>query len=97
MTMKDDTLSAAEAPERLPGRAVSATLDAGAQNCATLILGVRQAITSLASNDVLAVVAYDASADLDLQAWCRMTGNHFLGKRDHGYFAIYYLEKSGGE
>lgn len=90
--MTDDTLSADEHPE-LSGLPVAATLDAGEQNCATLILNVRRAIESLAAGDILAVTAYDPSAQLDLLAWSRMTGHGYLGMEDHGPFAVYYLKK----
>lgn len=95
MSTRDASSSGAGTPDPA-GHAVAATLDAGEQNCATLILNVRQAFRTLGRNEVLAVVAYDPSADLDLRAWCRMTGNHFLGRREHGRFAIYFIEKSGG-
>lgn len=75
---------------------VTATLDAGEQNCATLILNVRQAIAPLAPGATLAVVAYDPSAQLDLRAWSRMTGHAYLGMDDLGTHAIYYLRKGGG-
>ena len=72
-----------------------ATLDAGEQNCATLILNVRAALVPLAPGEVLAVVAYDPSAQLDLRAWSRMTGHVYLGMDDCGTHAIYYLRKRG--
>ena len=72
-----------------------ATLDAGEQNCATLILNVRAALVPLAPGEVLAVVAYDPSAQLDLRAWGRMTGHVYLGMVDHGTHAIYHLRKRG--
>ena len=72
-----------------------AILDAGEQNCATLILNVRKAIEPLAPGAVLAVVAYDPSAQLDLRAWSRMTGHAYLGMDDRGAYATYYLRKRG--
>jgi tRNA 2-thiouridine synthesizing protein A len=76
------------------GRA-AATLDAGAENCATLILNVRAALAPLNPGEVLEVVAHDPSAQLDLRAWSRMTGHGYLGMVDHGAYAIYYLRKRG--
>lgn len=74
---------------------MAATLDAGEQNCATLVLNVRTAIESLAPGQILAVMAYDPSAQLDLRAWSRMTGHGYLGMEDRGPFAVYYLRKRG--
>jgi tRNA 2-thiouridine synthesizing protein A len=72
---------------------VAATLDAGEQNCATLILNVRLSMQSLAPGEVLEVIAYDPSARLDLEAWTRMTGNSFLEMIDHEEFTACYLRK----
>jgi tRNA 2-thiouridine synthesizing protein A len=79
----------------LSGDPVAATLDAGEQNCAVLILNVRKAIMPLAPGAVLAVVAYDPSAQVDLRCWCDMTGHGYLGMQDHGNHATYYLRKRG--
>ena len=52
-----------------------ATLDAGAENCGRLIALVAEAIIDLAPGQTLSVVAYDPSSQIDLAAWCRMTGH----------------------
>jgi TusA-related sulfurtransferase len=52
-----------------------ATLDAGAENCGRLIGLVVDAIAQLAPGQALAVKAYDPSSQVDLAAWCRMTGH----------------------
>jgi tRNA 2-thiouridine synthesizing protein A len=54
---------------------VDATLNAGAENCGRLIALVAEAITGLAPGQTLRVVAYDPSSQVDLAAWCRMTGH----------------------
>ncbi|HUG16225.1 MAG TPA: sulfurtransferase TusA family protein [Thermomicrobiales bacterium] len=77
------------------GHTVTATLDAGEENCATLILNVRAAIDPLQPGEILAVVAYDPSAQLDLRAWSRMTGHGYLGMDDYDEYAVYYLRKRG--
>ncbi|HUG15362.1 MAG TPA: sulfurtransferase TusA family protein [Thermomicrobiales bacterium] len=77
------------------GHAVADTLDAGEENCATLILNVRAAIDPLLPDEILAVVAYDPSAQLDLRAWSRMTGHGYLGMDDYDEYAVYYLRKRG--
>lgn len=72
---------------------IAATLDAGEQNCATLILNARKAFVPLAPGQILKIVAYDPSAHLDLRAWSRMTGHGFLAMEDHDTHAVYYLRK----
>jgi TusA-related sulfurtransferase len=68
-----------------------ATLDAGAENCGRLIALVAAAITDLAPGQTLSVMAYDPSSQVDLAAWCRMTG-HILRSvvplADHLEFVI---------
>ena len=54
---------------------VDVTLDAGAENCGRLIGLVAQAIAGLVPGQVLGVVTYDPSSQVDLAAWCRMTGH----------------------
>lgn len=71
----------------------TATLDVGEANCATLIMHVRKALMPLAPGAVLAVVAYDPSAQVDLRCWCDMTRHRYLGMDDHGNHAIYYLRR----
>jgi tRNA 2-thiouridine synthesizing protein A len=73
--------------------AAVATLDAGEQNCAALIVNIRTAITSLAPGELLKVIAYDPSAQLDLRAWSRMTGHCYVSMEDHGRFTGHYLRK----
>jgi tRNA 2-thiouridine synthesizing protein A len=50
-------------------------LDLGEKNCSQLIMEVMLAIRDMDSGQTLLVTAYDPSAPIDLEAWCRMTGN----------------------
>ena len=52
-----------------------ATLDAGVENCGRLIALVVDALAPLAAGQTLSVMAYDPSSQVDLAAWCRMTGH----------------------
>ncbi len=52
-------------------------LDAGAENCGRLIGLVTEAMAQLEAGQILGVVAYDPSSQVDLAAWCRLTG-HWL-------------------
>jgi TusA-related sulfurtransferase len=64
------------------------TLDAGAENCGRLIGLVAEAIARLAPSQTLAVTAYDPSSQIDLAAWCRMTGHRLRSVT----YALNYLE-----
>ena len=50
-------------------------LDLGEKNCSQLVMEVMLAIRHMDKGPTLLVTAYDPSAPIDLQAWCRMTGN----------------------
>lgn len=94
--MLDSTVFVASKARLDPnGESIAATLDAGEQNCATLILNARKALAPLAPGQILKIVAYDPSAHLDLRAWSRMTGHGFLAREDHDTHAVYYLRKRG--
>ncbi|HEY3230625.1 MAG TPA: sulfurtransferase TusA family protein [Roseiflexaceae bacterium] len=68
-----------------------ATLDAGAENCGRLIGLVVDAMAQLAPGQTLGVMTYDPSSQVDLAAWCRMTGHHLRSVTpvvDHLEFVI---------
>jgi len=50
-------------------------LDLGEKNCSQLIMEVMLAMRHMHNGQTLLVTAYDPSAPIDLEAWCRMTGN----------------------
>jgi TusA-related sulfurtransferase len=52
-----------------------ATVDAGAENCGRLIALVVEGLAHLLPGQTLAVIAYDPSSQVDLAAWCQMTGH----------------------
>jgi len=57
-----------------------AVLDAGQSGCGELLILVFQKMKTLAVGQTLLVCAYDDVADLDISAWCRMTGNPLLAR-----------------
>jgi tRNA 2-thiouridine synthesizing protein A len=50
-------------------------LDLKKMNCSQLIMEVMLAMRHMDKGQTLLVTAYDPSAPIDLEAWCRMTGN----------------------
>lgn len=70
---------------------VDARVDAGAENCGRLISLIAAAIAPLEAGQLLAVAAYDPSSQVDLAAWCRLTGHRLLSVTevaDHLEFVI---------
>lgn len=92
MTQQDATSSSAGHPDAA-GPTVADTVDVGSANCATLILHVRKAMSSLGAGQVLEVIAYDPSSQLDLEAWCRMTGNLYVSVCEYDEYQAHYLQK----
>jgi TusA-related sulfurtransferase len=70
-----------------------ATLDAGAENCGRLVGLVAEAIAYLAPGQLLAVVAYDPSSQVDLAAWCRMAGHQLRSVTSEGDSLTFVIEK----
>ncbi|MBS0232245.1 MAG: sulfurtransferase TusA family protein [Proteobacteria bacterium] len=54
------------------------TIDAKGTNCPIPILKAKKAITTLAKDGVLEILATDPGAIPDFQAFCRSTGNTLL-------------------
>ena len=50
-------------------------LDLGEKNCSQLIMEVMLAMRTMENGQTLLITAHDPSAPIDLEAWCRMTGN----------------------
>ncbi len=50
-------------------------LDLGEKNCSQLIMEVMLAMRHMHNGQTLLVTADDPAAPIDLEAWCRMTGN----------------------
>ena len=53
-------------------------LDLGEKNCSQLIMEVMLAMQHIDNGQTLLLTAYDPSAPIDLEAWCRMTGNTLI-------------------
>ncbi|MFF8375581.1 sulfurtransferase TusA family protein [Streptomyces sp. NPDC015661] len=55
------------------------TVDGTGLPCVRLLLRQRKEIDGAEPGMVVHVIATDPAAPLDLPAWCRMTGHHYLG------------------
>jgi tRNA 2-thiouridine synthesizing protein A len=65
------------------------TIDLKGLSCPLPVLRVRKRMTELAKGDVARVLATDPGAPRDIEAYCKTSGNAFLGARDEaGVFII---------
>jgi tRNA 2-thiouridine synthesizing protein A len=53
-------------------------LDAGDSGCTELIMMIFQTMKTLNPGETLEVLSSDEAADLDIAAWCSMTGHTLL-------------------
>jgi TusA-related sulfurtransferase len=70
------------------------TVDARAMACPGPLLEAKKAIGSVKVGEVLEILSGDKGSREDIPAWCKKTGNEYLGhlERD-GHDSIYVLRK----
>ncbi len=61
---------------------VAQSLDGGESGCGELLLEMKFKLRAVPAGEILEVITVDAGAPEDLPAWCRLTGNTLLGKRN---------------
>ena len=69
-------------------------VDACGIQCPGPILRMKQAMDEISPGQQLEVRATDAAFPRDAEAWCRTTGNKFLGKRSESGIHIAMIEKA---
>lgn len=69
------------------------TLDTGPAACGELIMRIFQTMQALHAEQMLEVLAYDPAADLDIPAWCRMTGHALLWQDTHSLPKRFLIQK----
>ena len=58
---------------------MSLELDCRDQRCPMPIIELARHITDVEVGELIAVVAHDPAARVDVPAWCRMRGQEFVG------------------
>lgn len=69
------------------------TLDCVGLFCPMPIAKTKQELDKLKSGEVLEVLADDPGLEKDLPAWCKLTGNEFLGIEKEGRILKGYVRK----
>jgi tRNA 2-thiouridine synthesizing protein A len=70
-----------------------AILDAGESGCGELLMLIFQRMKALAPGQTLLVCAYDEAADIDISAWCRMTGNQLVSRNLNAHPKQFLIQK----
>ncbi len=70
------------------------SVDARAMACPGPLLEAKKAIGSITVGQILEIMSGDHGSREDIPAWCKKTGNEYMGfvERD-GYDSIYVLRK----
>lgn len=69
------------------------TIDTSGLMCPLPILRAKKALATMASGQILEVVATDPNSMADFQAFCRQTGNTLLKQAQSGNQFIHYLRR----
>jgi TusA-related sulfurtransferase len=69
------------------------TLDCYGLLCPVPIVQTAKAVKALKLGEVLEVVSTDKGIKADMPAWCRTTGQEFLGLEDEGDVIKVYIRK----
>ena len=76
---------------------VDVQLDAGEKGCSELIMLIFQRMKSMDPGEILEVLAYDQLADIDIMAWCRMTGNVLVAQNRENHPQRFFIRKVDGQ
>lgn len=69
------------------------TLDCIGLFCPMPIIRTKQELDKMQSGEILEILADDPGFELDLPAWCKTTGNQFLGMEKEGNIFKGYVRK----
>jgi TusA-related sulfurtransferase len=72
-------------------------LDAGEAGCSELITLIFQTMKRMEPGQSLEVLAQDQLADIDIKAWCRMTGNVLVAHFRDNYPQRFFIRKMDGQ
>lgn len=64
------------------------------QMCPMPIAQLAMKVRKMTSGQTLEIDADDEGAHADIPAWCKQTGNQFLGEEDAGGYFKYFIKKN---
>ncbi len=71
------------------------SVDCVGMHCPVPLTRAQEALQKLAVGEVLEIVADDEEILEDMPAWCRITGNEYLGhRREGGIIKVYIRRKA---
>lgn len=68
-------------------------LDARGLNCPLPILRTKKAMNTLASGEILKVVATDPGSVKDMESFAKQTGNEIVGSGENGGEYTFFIKK----
>lgn len=80
--------------QELKDLAVAKSVDARGTACPGPLLEAKKNIGTIASGDVMEILAADEGTKVDIPKWCKKQGHEFLGAyEESGYFKVYMRKK----
>ncbi len=73
---------------------MTSNLMPGEAACSELITLIFQTMKTMAPGQCLEVLAYDQIADIDISAWCRMTGNVLVAQYRDNQPQRFFIRKT---
>ena len=73
-----------------------ATLDCKGFSCPMPIVKLAQKMKEIQPGQILELLADDVGSKVDVPAWCKRTGNEYLGMEEEGGVMRYYIKKAQG-
>lgn len=75
------------------GHRFDVELDVRQLACPLPILRAKKSLSSMASGQVLRILATDKDAPKDFEVFCRQTGNELLSSNEQGGEFVFYLRR----
>ena len=76
--------------QELQGIKANKVVDARGTSCPGPILAAKKSIAEIKSGEIMEVLASDVGTKKDIPAWCKKTGNEFLGLlEDAGNYKLF--------
>lgn len=82
------------APEELKNIKADKIVDARGTSCPGPILAAKKSIADVQTGQVMEVLASDSGTKKDIPAWCKKTGNEFLGLVDDAGTYRLFIKKT---
>ena len=86
-------MTARDEPARPAVETVATVVDAMGRRCPTPVIELARALPTVRVGEVVAVLADDEAARLDIPAWCSMRDQEYVGEEPYGTGRAYLIRR----